>query len=175
MRPNATALCKLTRLQTRNQFGAPGGGEEFSESGANFLNYVQYFQTMPNIFFQGVKEILRKSFAPSWLQVCLTLTRKWLEKVDPDILLLFIRPNVLFWVFPSEQWCGLVIYAESHVESSRKRKLFKSESSKNFSRLAIAANAANSSSQIYCPKMISNIAQRDEVYYPAWIDLRKFR
>jgi len=27
------------------------GGEEFSESGPNFLNYVQYFQTMSNIFF----------------------------------------------------------------------------------------------------------------------------
>ena len=27
--------------------------EEFSERGQNFLNYVQYFQTMSNTFFQG--------------------------------------------------------------------------------------------------------------------------
>jgi len=37
--------------------GHQGGGEEFSESGPTFLNYVQYFQIMSNIFFQGGRKI----------------------------------------------------------------------------------------------------------------------
>jgi len=45
-----------TTKQARNHLGTPGG-EEFSESGANFLNYVQYFQTMSNIFFQWGRKI----------------------------------------------------------------------------------------------------------------------
>jgi len=39
------------------------GGEEFSESGPNFSNYVQCFQIMSNIFFQRGKKFSR-GFAP---------------------------------------------------------------------------------------------------------------
>jgi len=43
--------------QARNQLGTAGGAK-FSERGPNFLNYVQYFQTMSNTFFPGgAKEI----------------------------------------------------------------------------------------------------------------------
>jgi len=34
------------------------GGEEFSESGPIFLNYVQKFSTIPNTFLQGRQNIL---------------------------------------------------------------------------------------------------------------------
>jgi len=39
-------------------------GEEFSERGPNFLNYVQYFQTMSDRFFQGGG---RQKFMVAWL------------------------------------------------------------------------------------------------------------
>jgi len=42
----------FTWTQACNQLGTPGG-KEFSERGPNFLNYVQSFQTMSNIFLQG--------------------------------------------------------------------------------------------------------------------------
>jgi len=46
------ALCLLRRASRPIISLGHQGGEEFSESGAYFLNYVQYFQTMSNIFFQ---------------------------------------------------------------------------------------------------------------------------
>ena len=34
-------MTKRSAHQARNQLGTPGGNEEFSERGPNFLNYVQ--------------------------------------------------------------------------------------------------------------------------------------
>jgi len=56
--------------QARNQLGQ---SEELSERGPNFLNYVQYFQTMSNTFFpRGTKKILGGA-SPRWLQACVRL------------------------------------------------------------------------------------------------------
>jgi len=55
----------LTLRQARNQLGTPGG-EEFSERGPNFLNYVQ------NIF-PGAGEIFSRGASPPctpWLRSC---------------------------------------------------------------------------------------------------------
>jgi len=43
------------------------------KTGPNFFNYVQYFQTMPNRFFQGGKYFSRGGFdppAPPWIRAC---------------------------------------------------------------------------------------------------------
>jgi len=48
--------------QARNQLGTPwGGGEEFSDSGANFSNYVQYI-------FPGQAKIFLGGDSPPWLR-----------------------------------------------------------------------------------------------------------
>jgi len=57
----------VVQNQARNQRGTPGG-EEFSESGPKFLNCVQCFQTMSNIFFQGGAKIFLVGAA--WLRAC---------------------------------------------------------------------------------------------------------
>ena len=44
------------------------GGEEFSERCPNFLNYVQYFQTMSKTFFQWGEKFSRGSWPPPWLR-----------------------------------------------------------------------------------------------------------
>jgi len=58
-------------MQARNQLGTPGS-EEFSERGTNFLNYVQYFQTISKTFFQGGKNISRGGLLPllTGLRIC---------------------------------------------------------------------------------------------------------
>jgi len=66
--------------QARNQLG-PQRGEEFSESGQNFLNYVHYFQTTPNTFFQGGEIFSRGGFSPH--------TRPWLRAWSQHTLIIW--------------------------------------------------------------------------------------
>jgi len=54
----------LATIRPVNSLGRQGG-EEFSESGPNILNYVHYFQNVSNIFFQrGAKNFPGGLFAP---------------------------------------------------------------------------------------------------------------
>jgi len=44
-----------------------GGSEEFSERGPSFLNYVQYFQTRSNIFFQSGRKLSKGPSPPGYV------------------------------------------------------------------------------------------------------------
>jgi len=50
-------------------------GEEFSEKGPNFLNYVQYFQTMSNTFFRWVRSHPR--YGPARKPATWMLRKMW--------------------------------------------------------------------------------------------------
>jgi len=47
------------KLQARNQLGTPGGEKSFRRVAQKCLNYVQYFQTMSNVFFHGSEKFSR--------------------------------------------------------------------------------------------------------------------
>ena len=53
----------ITLLQARNQLATSGGVKSFLR-GPKFFNYVQYFQTMSNTFFQGRAKLLLGGFDP---------------------------------------------------------------------------------------------------------------
>jgi len=50
---NKVTFCKYA---ARNQLGTPGGAKSFLRD-PKFLNYIQYFQTISNTFFQGGQKI----------------------------------------------------------------------------------------------------------------------
>jgi len=77
--------------------------EEFSETGPNFLNYVQYFQTISNIFYQGSKNFLggiRPLWLRSWLFsaffLCFFVSPKWLPETADS-------KETVNWVFKSSR------------------------------------------------------------------------
>jgi len=57
-------LCAMHQKQARNQLGTPGGGEEFSERGPNFVNYVQHIFSGGRKKFQGVSTPCGPSLRP---------------------------------------------------------------------------------------------------------------
>ena len=56
----------LPIAQARNQFGAPGEAKSLWE-GPNFLNYVKFFKTMSNTFFQRGRKNFQGDYAPPLL------------------------------------------------------------------------------------------------------------